>query len=772
MQNRTTGRCSHFHRVGFVLNNPGEFGLIPLGIFWGQQMKMSYTPVELSVISAIEDGKIWTPAYFKQWAETMVTDPRTDADLRSHIQNFLEENKDADTDDKTKPEISASAIVSWVSRTDKEYREAVDDRPNWVTPKGIRIKGARITGKDDACLDLGAVEFNYPIEISESILDDGITFHDARLRKLRIVNCEIPFVDGENAHIASNIDIRNSEIAGSCTIRHSTVGGSVVMSGAKLKHTATKNSKDNAIRPRALSARGIVVAGGVYLDEGFSSDGTISLYGANINGHLRCRRGKFHAPGTFSINAESSHIKGIVFMDYGFQSDGNVNLADAKLRTLVCDGGEFVNKSGPALSLWSAHISGEASFVAVEKIFGDVELMGAFADSFLLGESTLKNCSRSKFHIDGFKYDYLGGDLFDHWQSCLKWLERQTPIDYFHPRLFQTQPWRQLERALIELGRNEDALNLAVKREARSSRHRIIRGLTNILLPFYLLVFFLVWLALSILELPIRWFSWTWRNDLDATGIDDESQNERTIGRIQKTLVIWKRTTGEAFRDLSFFIRRYFVDFVAIWFLFVRHVTFGWLTGFGYRPARAIGAAFLIIIIGAAVFHEAEEIGRMRPSETYLIANNPYKSNGAVIDDYVCMRPIVFSVDLFVPLVDLRQDMYWMPIDEIHNSSTKSSSHMNGKNTSRSECSDWEFRIPQTKVDQSFPGWLLTLVASQALAIFSLIGQSIHHVLAPLANIIADSAWLSLWYWFHILSGWVLTALIVAGFSGLLKSND
>ena len=77
----------------------------------------------------------------------------------------------------------------------------------------------------------------------------------------------------------------------------------------------------------------------------------------------------------------------------------------------------------------------------------------------------------------------------------------------------------------------------------------------------------------------------------------------------------------------------------------------------------------------------------------------------SVREDYPNFNPVVYSLDMFVPLVDLRQATYWLP-------------------------SAYEGEKEKMPIEVRL---------------------------------------LRFYMWFHILAGWVLTSLLVVGLSGLVK---
>jgi thiosulfate reductase cytochrome b subunit len=134
----------------------------------------------------------------------------------------------------------------------------------------------------------------------------------------------------------------------------------------------------------------------------------------------------------------------------------------------------------------------------------------------------------------------------------------------------------------------------------------------------------------------------------------------------------------------------------------------GWLIGYGYEPWRAFHISPILVLIGWAVFLRGYDRGLITPTEgtEYAMVNDVALP---ISKDYPKFNALVYSLETFVPLVKLGIADRWEP---------------NGK------C-DAFF------VEKSF---LMT------------------------------GGCLRGYMWFHMIAGWVLTALWVGGITGLVKT--
>jgi hypothetical protein len=91
----------------------------------------------------------------------------------------------------------------------------------------------------------------------------------------------------------------------------------------------------------------------------------------------------------------------------------------------------------------------------------------------------------------------------------------------------------------------------------------------------------------------------------------------------------------------------------------------GRLIGYGYEPFRAIKIGLAIIAMGALVFALGAHRGLM--SETNLAERvlSSADESGIVSPTYPRFNALVYSLDVFLPFVDLNQVGYWIPGEQL-----------------------------------------------------------------------------------------------------------
>jgi hypothetical protein len=151
----------------------------------------------------------------------------------------------------------------------------------------------------------------------------------------------------------------------------------------------------------------------------------------------------------------------------------------------------------------------------------------------------------------------------------------------------------------------------------------------------------------------------------------------------------------------------------------------GPLIGYGYRPANGLWFFLFFLVLGARVFQKAHSDGVIVPT----------KPHADQTPNYPKFQPFIYSLETFVPLLKFSMGDYWGPND----------------------ASDKPILIlPPALKKCTFHFLYGRLDAERRLATSSQHSPSllVRHYL-----------------WIHIICGWIITTLLVAGLSGILKKN-
>ena len=135
--------------------------------------------------------------------------------------------------------------------------------------------------------------------------------------------------------------------------------------------------------------------------------------------------------------------------------------------------------------------------------------------------------------------------------------------------------------------------------------------------------------------------------------------------------------------------------------------------GYGYRPLRALWWILSFVLLGAVLFRWGYGAGLITPTEE--TAYHAFIESGAPPRHYPPFSSFVYSLENFLPVVDLHQGTYWRPNPHHHPSNRRS------------------------KVK-----WADNTLSARLLRCY---------------------------LWIHILAGWTITPLLFAGLAGLLLND-
>ena len=195
--------------------------------------------------------------------------------------------------------------------------------------------------------------------------------------------------------LAAGVDLNNGFSAeGAVRLPEARLSGELDCSSGKFK-----NAGNYALWADDLKASF------VRLSDGFSAEGEVRLANANLSSTLNCSGGKFRnlGIGKYALVADRLRATG-VYLDNGFSGEGEVRLGEANLfGELSCMNGKFKNRGYPALDarrLKATSVSLNYGFSSE----GEVDLSDATVDSDLSCEGgTFKNPGETALMAEGLK---------------------------------------------------------------------------------------------------------------------------------------------------------------------------------------------------------------------------------------------------------------------------------------------------------------------------------------------------------------------------------
>jgi adhesin HecA-like repeat protein len=423
--------------------------------------------------------------------------------------------------------------------------------------------------------------------------------------------------------VVGGLDWRRMVVEGETRMRNSRVGSSMVLTAARLDNPGGM----------ALSAGGLNAAGGVFLNGAFAATGEIRLYGASLSANLTVSGGTVRNPGGTALNLDRATVG--VFRGDGLVAEGQVNLMNARIASdfdltnarLTGDGGRPVLAADGAsvdgaLVLAGLHADGEICLRTVQ-----------VGQRILLLDSRLANPGGTALRLSRAK---VAADVF-----C----ERMTAAGRvrvagaaiggelsFREAKLRNGTGTALDAAALDAG--ELSLRLAEPAEGlvdlRHARVRIFRddpGTWPSLLSTDGLTY-------DALEPPL-----SAQQRLQWLARDPNGHQSRPYEQLAAYYTAAGRS-AEARRVMyagEVILRKNKTFLPRTWSL-LQDVTIG----YGYQPWRAVAWLAVLLIAGSITF-------AVEPPPPLGSGNAPH------------FNPVIYSLDLLLPVVDLGQKHAFNP---------------------------------------------------------------------------------------------------------------
>lgn len=600
-----------------------------------------------------------------------------------------------------------------------------------LTHRGVSIDHARFTGE----VNLDSAEISFPIILSGCVFADRISFAHARMLELSLESSLATAIDASETHFERDV----------------ILSGMTVTSGANLA-----NSR---------------IDGTLFCDSGRFVGG-IDLTDAKIGGSLDCDGSQFiGSEDIVAVSATSIEVKGDVHFEDGFKAHGGVDLSLAKIGGRVrCDSSEFVgDEKAAALNLVASTIDRslechECQFVGVckklaldahrakasgiflqapfkadggvdlgdTKVDGDLdcggsqfirkEKEGEFALSLNSAEVKGNVYLRDSFRADGGvdlrnakvdgSLDCKNGEFVGQKNAALEANSVAVKGDVFLRDGFRAAGMVSLMHARIDGNLELQGGSFrSQKKQTLDLRQARAGTLVN-------------WS-------PDSKDGWPEKESLLVDGlvyenIADTSRPEADFQLSWIGLQPHDRFRSQPFEQLADVLRKMGLDEDARKVMIAknkehaRYVNwpewpwygfFGYIIGYGYSPWRGFGISLIVIAIGWFTFRSGYRRCLITPTgdTEFTITKDGVHPSSA---NYPRFNAFVYSLETFVPLVKLGIDQYWAP-----NANRRALDSGDG------------LRFPPK-----------------------------------------TGGWLRGYLWFHVISGWVLSALWVGGITGLVKT--
>lgn len=408
-------------------------------------------------------------------------------------------------------------------------------------------------------------------------------------------------------------------VEGGIFLRECKAKGAIRLLGAKVSGNldCVKGIFENATK-FAINGDNITISGSAFLREGFNASGEVRLTGANIGSSLECSGGTFNNPGGRALAADRATIRGSVFLSRGFTAMGEVRLLGSNIGSnFECSGGTFQNAGGKALNAERIAVGGHVFLRDGFTAIGETQISGAkIKGDIRCDRGTFDNPGKLSLDLQGAN---VGGSL--RLQSLAARPSGTVDLSFaVCGQLADDSASWPATGFLVLQGLVYD--NLAGSTDAKSRRD---------------------WLNLQTkaqfnpqpYEQLIR--------VLREMGHDRDAQK---IGIAKQAAL---RRSGE-------------LDWLRWFWNWVLAIT----VRYGYHPTLIIAWMVPIVLFGAWIFAHAYQSCLMVPTKERIYLDKAYnclEGSWILPPEYPRFHSIVYSLDVFFPVVDLRQKAYWEPSD-------------------------------------------------------------------------------------------------------------
>ena len=229
---------------------------------------------------------------------------------------------------------------------------------------GVRLRGATVEGR----LDLTSGNVAWPLVCDDCQFDTEISFADSALRTVRILNSDLPALDGTRMRLNGILDMAGSRVAGTVGLRQAGVDGQLRLRGLRAGTAGA-----GAV---AVLARGLVVDGEADC-AGMEARGLVSFEGAKVTGTVDLAGARVSCPGERALDLNYATVGGTLSCT-GLAVDGETRASNCRVSVeLIMRGARLDNPGGIALGAGGLEVAGGAFFGQGFSARGEVTLIGA-----------------------------------------------------------------------------------------------------------------------------------------------------------------------------------------------------------------------------------------------------------------------------------------------------------------------------------------------------------------------------------------------------------
>lgn len=416
----------------------------------------------------------------------------------------------------------------------------------------------------------------------------------------------------EGAIITGTLDMSYSDTGLALRIEHSIFEGVIDFTRAKLAELDLGGSTLFGATMGFLSTESHLWL------KGIENYGEFNLTLAEIGGHFVAFGAAFLNPKDYAIHAESAKFDGDVFLQYA-EIKGIANFSGSKIvGRFIADHAQFINPNMTAINFMDIQINRATCLTDMpHPIIGDVDFTSAVLNHIVIDDNSMP---LGRLILDGTRYNQLRDKYRTAMTDCAGWLS---------PKLTAGPTRYRAAYEALFYDKNE----LPPANDTDEKRLEAITILRNSLAE-----------QKSHTRSPFAYRQFA--KMLDSNGHESEAREVRLQAGDAYTERTAKNIKSPIMRGL---------------FKGWRKVLKG-TTGYGERLQYAAYWLIGLWLFGAVFFYLFEASIVPSRERFYLSeAYTAYLKNGTLPNGYPAFDPLIYALDVMLPIVDFSQETHWRP---------------------------------------------------------------------------------------------------------------
>jgi hypothetical protein len=474
----------------------------------------------------------------------------------------------------------------------------------WAHPRvqKMEISGAKIEGN----LCLAYKKPGRMLSIVLCAVSEGIVMDNAQIGLLNLEATHCGYINAPSIVVDGGVNLTGVSVTKEgINLTDAKIGTNLLMDRAHIE-----NRKGYALAGDRLEVGGNLSMGG-----GFVAIGQVSLSGAKVGNQLNCRGASFINEGGIAFRAQGIKVEGNVTLGdvelgKGFEARGEVWLINGQIRgDLACTSARFTNAGKQAINAAQLKVEGSIGLIYAN-VAGQVDLDGCEVG---------RDVSFAEFKADG-KVSLVDARI----DGFLTWTRIRSP---------QTVT---LDLRLAKVGTLRDDTN-SWPREGQLNLEGFVYEKIFDASPIDP-------------QTRIKWLHRQPRDRYRPQPYEQLTKVLRESGHDEEARQIliakkkeWMQLTTSMPGTTRFWGR-----------------LLGWFMDYGYHPLK-VSYMFLLIVIGWPLFWIAKRRCWIRPCQEWAYGGYSVQVDKNLARNYPRFNSLLYSIDVFIPLVKLHQMSHWLP---------------------------------------------------------------------------------------------------------------